>query len=292
MDNEKIYDIAFSIDESLTPFEKKILLERYGSSKEVLGLKKEFLKNILGRKWTGTRFDSAGFIERSKKIIIFLEKLNIKTARFDESDFPYQLKEIPDHPFLIYYRGNIEYNFEKSLAIVGTRSPDNEGENAVKYFTSYLVKGEYTIISGLAAGIDALSHRICLDVKGKTIAVLGCGIDRFYPNENKDIGKEILESGGGIISEYPPGTIPKKWYFPKRNRIIVGLSRGALIVQSPKKSGSLISANLCADYNRDLFVYSSKNFENEKFEGNKMLIQNGGIGVSKPEEIMEEWNFV
>lgn len=290
MNEERIYDIAFSFDESLTPIEKKTLIQNYGSSKKVLELNKSLLKNILGRKWTGNRYKPEEFIERAKNVSSFIDKAGIKILRFDETDYPEGLKEIPDIPFLIYYRGDISFNYKRSIAIVGTRKPNQDGIKRTANFTKTLVENNYTIISGLAEGIDTVSHSCCLNNKGKTIAVLGCGIDRVYPASNKQIGKAILDNGGGIMSEYPPGISPQKWYFPKRNRIIVGLSRGVLIVQSPERSGSLISAILSTDYNRELFI--AKPDEHSPIdEGNRTLIRTGAKEISSPEEIIDEFGY-
>ncbi|HOV13616.1 MAG TPA: DNA-processing protein DprA [Spirochaetota bacterium] len=287
MNDEKIYDIAFSFDESITPIEKKFLIEKYGSSKEVLKLSKGLLKNILGRKWTGNRYNPENFIEQSKKMADFMDKASIKTVRFNEDDYPDLLKEIPDLPFLLYYRGNIQYDYNRSIAIVGTRQPNFEGVERVNHFTETLINNGFTIVSGLALGIDAESHKKTLQNKGKTIAVLGCGIDRIYPVENREIGRAILEHDGALISEYPPGVEPKKWYFPKRNRIIVGLSKSVLIVQSPERSGSLISAFLSADYNRNLYVCSA-NPNCSTDEGNRILIRTGASEVHTPDDILTD----
>ncbi|HOJ63420.1 MAG TPA: DNA-processing protein DprA [Spirochaetota bacterium] len=284
--NDIIYDIAFSLDESITPIEKRILFENFNSSKKIFELGKSTIKNILGRRWSGNRFLPENFINIATNLYQFIIKSGIKIARYYEKEYPLFLKEIPDHPFLIYYKGNIEYNPEKSIAIVGTRNPDQRGILNTKRFTKRLVEEGFTIISGLAKGIDVEAHKEALKNKGKTIAVLGCGIDRIYPAEHKEIAREILDNNGGIISEYAPGIQARKWYFPKRNRIIVGLSNSVLIVQSPKRSGSLISAFLAADYSRDLFVVSPQ-IGNPKEEGNDMLIKTGGREVKDPEEIIK-----
>ena len=288
---EKIFDIAFSLDESITPIEKKILFDNFLSSKKILELGRSTIKNILGRRWSGKKFLPEQLIEKAKNLFNFIEKTNIKILRYTDEKYPKFLKEIPDHPFLIYYKGNIEYDCDKSIAIVGTREPDQRGITNTKIFTKKLVENGFTIISGLAKGIDTEAHKETLLNKGRTFAVLGCGIDRVYPALHKNIVRAIIDNNGCIISEYPPGTPPKKWYFPKRNRIIVGLAKGVLIIQSPKKSGSLISAFLSADYSRDLFVISPlKN--NIKEEGNQMLINTGGIEVKKPEDILANWEYL
>lgn len=283
-----IYDIAFSMDESLTPLEKNALLLKYGETEEILKLSTSTLKNILGRRWTGNRYMPELFIKRARRIYPYMQKAGIGMVRYDCKQYPEGLLQIPDYPFLLYYRGDISYCFDKSIALVGTRKPNLTGMHRTRQYTSYLTHFDYTIISGLALGIDSMAHSTCLENRGKTIAVLGCGIDIVYPAQNRELVRQILHSGGGIISEYPPGFAPRKWYFPKRNRIIVGLSKSVLIIQSPERSGSLISAMLCSDYNRDLYAATperdkSTGAVNPKDEGNAGLILMGASELTVPE---------
>lgn len=284
-----LYDIAFSIDQSLTSIEKAYLFKQLGSSKKVLNLSKSSLKNFLQRGWTGNRWNPQKFIEDAKKMFEFMGKAGIKTVRWNEKDFPKGLKQIPDLPFLLYYRGNIEFNLNESIAVIGTRKPNTAGVKRTEIYTKYLTKKRFTIVSGLAEGIDGFSHYHCLLNKGKTIAVLGCGIDRTYPAVNQKLARMILDNDGALISEYPPGFAPKKWYFPRRNRIIVGMCRSVLIIQSPGKSGSLISANLAADYNRELFVVSPGDGDIDA--GNKQLIMSGAQEVNTPKELLEQFAY-
>jgi DNA processing protein len=292
MKDEEVFDVALSFDESLTPIEKKTLLVQYGSSEKILRLGKGLLKNILGRRWTGNRFDPEKFISDARNIRTYIERSGIGILRFDHGDFPEGLKQIPDPPYLIYYRGDIEFDYSMSIAAVGTRKPNEAGLERTRGFIEYLTQKGMTIISGLAEGIDSQAHKTCVDNGGKTIAVFGAGIDRIYPVTNRELGKSILDKGGGFVSEYPPGVDSQRWYFPRRNRIIVGLSRGVLITQSPGRSGSLISAMLTADYNRDLFVASCGDSTDEKDNGNRMLVMTGAKEIKSPEEIVNNYHYI
>ncbi len=288
MTEEDVYDIAFSFESSLTVIEKKTLFNRYGSVKEIFKLSKSGIKSIIGRGWQGHKYDPEKFLKDAEKTTLFIEKTGIKIARFDEPLYPKSLTFIPDLPFLIYYKGNISYNYEKSIAIVGTREPDDEGTYETEKISDALAKNGFSIVSGLAKGIDSISHSMAIKNGGKTLAILGCGIDRTYPAENRALARDILDNDGAIISEYPPGVPPQKWFFPRRNRIIVGLSRATLIMQAPKKSGSLITAVLCADYDKDLFVYKSIDENKALFEGNNNLIENGAKAIKDEEDIINE----
>lgn len=295
MSNNLIYDIAFSIDQSITLFEKKGLLDKYGTAEEILKLKTSEMKRILNRGWTGNNYFPEEFIKEAERMLPFMEKSGIKTLRFDSPDIPEGLKHLPDYPYLLYYKGALDFTMNRSIAIVGTRKPNEEGIERTKLFTKYLTERGFTIISGLAEGIDGHAHFYCLESEGKTIGVLGCGIDRVYPKSNKTLARMLLDRGGAIISEYPPGFAPRKWYFPQRNRLIVGLSRAVLVIQAPAKSGSKISGQLTQDYNRDLFVVTPG--DNELDAGNRELIEgtNGEVGfataVSRPEELLSHFNY-
>jgi DNA processing protein len=189
---------------------------------------------------------------------------------------------------MIYYRGNLNYDYNRSIAVIGTRAPDEDGRKRAAYYSSRLVAGSMIPVSGLALGIDSMAHQEAVRKKQPTLAVLGCGIDRVYPAVHKELAREILDQGGAVLSEYPPGFQARRWYFPRRNRIIVGLSRAVLIVQSPENSGSRISGFLAADYNRDLFVCEPDNNHSPVDEGNRIMIRSGGTPVRSPEEVLKE----
>ena len=246
-------------------------------------MNKSTIRNILGRRWRGSSLNVNLFIENAKKIYNYIIKSNIKILRFDSPHFPEGLKLIPDFPFLLYCKGNISFDFDKSIAIVGTRKPSFIGYKKTEIFSSYFAKMDFTIISGLALGVDTKAHEASLLNKSKTIAVLGSGIDKIYPACNKELARMILENDGAIISEYPPGILPKKWNFPRRNRIIVGLSKYVLITEAPSRSGSLITAFLAADYNRELFVVSPECDCGVNDAGNKELILTGANELKSPE---------
>ena len=170
---------------------------------------------------------------------INLDKSKIKTIKLEDSTYPEKLKEIYNPPKTIYLIGNEKLLNQKSIAIIGCRECTRYGaENAYK-FGYELAKENICVISGFAKGIDTYSHKGAVSAKGKTIAVLGCGLDIIYPPENIELYKQILLQGGAIISEYPLGSKPEKHHFPERNRIISGLSDGVLVVEAKKKSGTM-----------------------------------------------------
>lgn len=168
----------------------------------------------------------------------------MKIIKITDSKYPKRLLEIKNPPKQLYVKGNDELLNNDSLAIVGSRKCTSYGIKYTKEFASEISKNNITIISGLALGIDTVAHEFSKDFKGKTIAVVGCGLDKIYPEENKELFKQILENDGCIISEYPPGTEINTKNFPRRNRIISGISMGVLVIEAACKSGSTITARL------------------------------------------------
>ena len=207
-----------------------------------------------------------------------------------EADYPRLLLEIPSPPPLLYYRGQVSPEENQGIAptvgIVGTRFPSEYGRRWTRKIAAILAKSGFTIVSGLAAGIDAEAHRGCLDAGGRTIAVFGTGVDRIYPKENKTLAREVIEQGL-IISEYPAGVGPNSRHFPQRNRIIAGLSRAVFIMEAPSKSGALITADIANDFGRDVYVLPAR-LEDEKSHGCLKLIKGGAEVIPvEMEELLE-----
>jgi DNA processing protein len=174
-----------------------------------------------------------------------------------DADYPRLLKEIPDPPAVLYYRGNPTLldaqGYNPVVAIVGTRDPSDYAQRWTRKLAVVLAKHEITVISGMAEGIDTQAHLGCLEAKGQTIAVLGTGTDIAYPPRNRELHQQILAKGL-VISEYPAGTQPNRSHFPRRNRIIAALGRATLVMEAPQRSGALITAYMANDYGRDVYV--------------------------------------
>jgi len=207
----------------------------------------------------------------------YIEKNNIRVLSFYDADYPDSLKNIPYPPLVIYVKGEFKKEVGPSLAFVGTRYPSGYGERVVKYLVENLVEAGFSIISGLALGIDAMAHAWTLNKNGYTIAVLGCGIDVVYPEKNRDLYKRIAKNGC-IISEFPIFTPPHRYNFPARNRIIAGLSMGTVVVEADIKSGSLITARLTAEQGKPVFSVPGEIFS-KRSKGTNKLISEGAIPV-------------
>lgn len=203
----------------------------------------------------------------------------------ENEKYPILLKQIYDPPKCLYVMGNIEILNNPSIAIVGCREATEYGKKAATYFSYNLAKQNVTIVSGLARGIDSYSHIGALKANGKTIAVIGSGLDIIYPKENEQLAKKIVEQGGAIISEYPLGTRPQKEHFPARNRIISGISQATLVIEAKEKSGSLITADFAMEQGKDVYSVPG-NINSKNSVGTNNLIKDGAIPVSKFSDIL------
>ncbi|NEU29386.1 DNA-protecting protein DprA [bacterium LRH843] len=222
-----------------------------------------------------------------EQVYEYYSKRNIQLVTIIDPEYPEFLKEIYDPPFVLYTIGKQELLLSsKKLAVVGTRIPTEEGLCSVMQLIPPLIQHGYTIISGLAKGIDSSAHRVTINGGGQTIAVLGSGFDFIYPKENTKLFMHMAKHQL-IISEYPPFTPPAKWQFPARNRIISGLSSAVLVIEAKEKSGSLITADQALEHGRDVFAVPGSIFQEQSIGTNK-LIQQGAKLVMKAEDILNE----
>ena len=204
----------------------------------------------------------------------------------DDAGYPPLLALIKDPPLCLYVRGSVDALSLPALAIVGSRNPTAGGTANATSFARHLAGLGYTIVSGLAEGIDGAAHESTLEAGGVTIAVMGNGIDRVYPARNRDLAHRIADAGA-LVTEYPPGTSPRRRHFPERNRIITGLCHGTLVVEAARKSGSLISARLAAEQGREVFAIPGS-IHNALARGCHRLIRDGAKLVETAADILSE----
>ena len=214
---------------------------------------------------------------------IKLNTSKIKTIRIGDKNYPEKLMNIYGRPQTLYILGNETLLNEKSIAIIGCRNASNYGLRSAYQFGYELAKKGICIVSGFARGIDTYAHKGALAAKGKTIAVLGCGLNVIYPPENMELYKQILIKGGAIITEYPLESKPERHHFPIRNRIISGLSDGVLVVEAKKKSGTLITVEYALEQGKDVYAIPG-NITSENSMGTNELIKEGAIPVTKIED--------
>ncbi len=217
-----------------------------------------------------------------------IESQNIKMITILDKDYPEHLSYIDDRPNVIYMKGGILEEDNLAISIVGSRKSTSYGKWAAEKFSRELVEMGVTIISGLANGIDTIAHRTALENNGRTIAVLGTGIDKIYPARNKELYKDI-EKSGALITEFPIGTKPFAYNFPQRNRIISGLSMGIIVIEAQEKSGSLITATHASNQGKDVFALPG-NINSVFSKGTNKLIRDGARPLLELEDIIEEIN--
>jgi len=215
-----------------------------------------------------------------------LERQGIRLILSNDPAYPPGLREIPWPPFGIYVRGTLPGRDTPALAIVGTRKATESSRELARAFAGELARVGVVIVSGLALGVDAASHVGCLDAGGKTVAVLGSGIDRIYPALHERLAQRILDRHGAIVSEYPPGTPTLPYRFLERNRIVSGLGRGVLVIEAPEHSGALATARFALEQNRDVFVVPGP-APHPHFRGSHALIRAGAELVTSTAHILE-----
>ncbi len=213
-------------------------------------------------------------------------KHNIQIITYYDERYPSALKETPDPPILLFMKGAFQDRDVISIGVVGTRIPSQYGKRVAELLSKDLIQNGFTIVSGLARGIDTIAHQTCVKLGARTIAVMGSGLDIIYPTENKKLSDLIIENGA-LLSELPCGSLPDAVNFPKRNRIISGLSLGVLIVEAGEKSGALITATSALNQNREVFAIPGSIFST-KSSGTNRLIKEGAKLVQSVDDILEE----
>jgi DNA processing protein len=256
MDNRGLLDLIIAFLPGLAPIDRICMIRAFDREEDIIGQSKMEIEELLGHKlkyfWN---IDEVSI--RAQREEALCRTRSIKWVSWASAAYPPLLREIFDPPAVIFYRGRLPNPEKPLLGMVGTRHPSPEAASHAYAVAFGVGQAGISVVSGLAFGIDAMSHRGNLLGASPGYAVLGSGVDEIFPSSNKPLAKRILDSGGAVISEYPCGTRPSKWNFPARNRIISALSRSVLVVEAPKKSGALITAAFALEQGKDLWVASS-----------------------------------
>jgi len=283
------YWIGFSKVPGIGPARLQALLDYYGHIKtawhanpgqlRAIGLDRRSVENLVRvRDELDLEFE-----------VTKLDKLNVNVLTWESPDYPDLLKNIANPPPTLYVRGKLTPQDDWAVAVVGTRRATTYGKECTRMLVTGLVENGVTVVSGLAYGIDTVAHQTALKAGGRTIAVLGCGVDIIYPSENRRLAQSIIESGA-LISEYPLGTNPESGNFPRRNRIISGLSLGVLFVEGSRKSGARITTDYALEHGREVLAVPGSILR-KAGSGPNYLIQNGAKLVTTVNDILEELNL-
>ncbi|MBX7061703.1 MAG: DNA-processing protein DprA [Pyrinomonadaceae bacterium] len=280
--------IALNMTPGIGPRAATVLLERFGSAEAVFHASRSQLELLRMDAQTVDAILSRSFDERAKREFDEVKKLGGDILVLDDGSYPEILREIADPPPVLYVKGDWQACFDQpSIGVVGSRSCSTYGENASEMLARDLASRGITITSGLARGIDSAAHRGAIRGQGRTIAVMGTGIDAVYPRENNGLVREILANGGCLVTQFPLGTPPLKENFPYRNRIISGLSLGVLIVEASERSGSLITARLAVEQDREVLAVPGNITSGNSF-GTNYLIKSGAKLVQQWQDIVAE----
>ena len=270
------------------------LIENFGSPEQALSQSISQLQQILKPETLTVITDFQHNFQSStiaQKVLLDLEWLDTqpdtKLISLEDTAYPELLRQIPKPPPLLFIRGDITCLSLPQLAIVGSRNPTNGGQENALRFAEYLAGNGFAITSGLALGVDAAAHQGALIAQGKTIGVMGTGIDLIYPSRHRQLAQQILDSGGALVSELPLGSGSKAAHFPQRNRIISGLSCGVLVVEAAIQSGSLITAKTALEQNREVFAIPGS-IHNPLARGCHQLIRQGATLVETGRDIVDQ----
>ncbi|MDD5528050.1 MAG: DNA-processing protein DprA [Patescibacteria group bacterium] len=290
--SDKNYLVALSYFRKFGPVSLKKLKNYFPSWQNIFSApEEEIIRSGIEEK-IALEFQAARKNIIPERIAEDLARENIKTISLEEDGYPELLKEIFYPPFLLFYKGNLSINGLKALAVVGARKCTYYGQQAVEKIIPPLVAQKILITSGLAIGIDSLAQLETVKAGGRTVAVLGSGIDKqsIYPAQNLLLAEQIIASGGAIISEFPPGTPPLKQNFPQRNRIIAGLAQATLVVEANEKSGSLITARFALEEGREVMAVPGNIFSPAS-AGPNSLIKSGAKPIFSAVDILESFGF-
>ncbi len=281
------YWLALALTQGLGPTRIKKLIEHFGTAERV------FQASLTELEATGMRAVSAQSVATGKSLELAQQECakaveaGAKIISLSDPEYPSRLKEIYDPPVILFVKGSLEVLAQPGIAMVGTRHPTPYGSGMAERLSTDLAARGLVIISGLARGCDTASHRGAVAARGKTVAVLGTGIDVMYPRENTRLAEQIVALGGALITEFPVGTSPAPQNFPIRNRIISGISAGVLVVEAAEYSGTRITSRLALEQNRDVYAVPG-NVTNKNSWGPNTLIKQGAKLVATWEDVWEE----
>jgi DNA processing protein len=291
MDNRGLLDLVISRIPGLSTRDKLLLSRKFDQEEKLYILSRGDLEELLGRVFRpGESFSWERIRILAEQDAVSARNRGIFWVSAAESRYPPQLRESWDPPALLDCMGELPDPEKPLAAVVGTRRPSGAAAAQAYSIGRELASGGVSVVSGLALGIDAMAHRGNLEGGGRTVAVLGSGIDCVYPSSNRPLARRILENDGLLLSEYPPGTEPFKWNFPARNRIIAALARGTVVVEAPAKSGALITARLALEQDRDLWV-ASAGAVSPLGEGTARLVEDGAPVIRSGFDVLEEWGI-
>lgn len=292
MNTDILYQLALTQVPHIGYVHAKILAEQFESAEQIFKAKKSLLEKIEGigevRAGSIKRFDAFNEQEEELK---FIEKYKIKTLFLSDADYPRRLLHCYDPPTLLFYRGAADLNTSKIISVIGTRSNTEYGKLMVEKILADLAAYHPLVVSGLAYGVDAIAHKYCVKQNLSTVAVLAHGLDKIYPQQHTTLAKEMIANNGGLLTEFRKEVKPDRHHFPERNRVVAGMCDATIVIETGMKGGSMITANLANNYNRDVFAVPGKTTDS-KSEGCNYLIQsNKAVLIRNGDDVIKEMGW-
>jgi DNA processing protein len=285
--NDFLYQIALTLLPNVGAVQAKILVEHFGNANDIFNSKKKDLEAIEGigsikAKAIKNFVDFATAEEELK----FVEKHKIELLFITDKKYPQRLLHCYDAPTLLYYRGNADLNTSRIVSIIGTRSNTEYGRQITEQLVADLQALNVIIVSGLAYGIDAVAHKAAVQNNLPTVGVLAHGLDKIYPSQHKSLAKQMILNGG-LLTEFKKETLPDKHNFPKRNRIVAGMADATIVIETPEKGGSIITAELANGYNKDVFAFPGKTTDIKSAGCNNLIKNNKAILLTNAAQLIE-----
>jgi DNA processing protein len=278
-----LYQIGLTLVPGIGDVNGKKLVAYCGSPEAVFKEKKHVLMRIPGiGHAVANNLHSRTVLDRAEKEIRFMETHGVQSLFFTEAGYPARLQNCEDGPMMLYFSGHTNLNPRRTVGIVGTRRATNYGKSVCNQFIEHLLEKEVQVISGLAYGIDSCAHRKAVELGVDTIGVLGHGLDRLYPAQNRKLSERMKERGG-LLTEFLSGTKPDRENFPKRNRIVAGMCDAVVVIESDRKGGAIITAELANSYNRDVFAVPGR-VGDESSRGCNFLIRTNRAALAEKGE--------
>jgi DNA processing protein len=285
--DERYYQLALTMIPELGAVRARLLVEYFETASAVFKAKKKELSAVdgIGELCAKSLKDWNGFSEAEEEMA-FIEKHHIEPLFITDKNYPQRLLNCYDPPTLLYYRGNADLNAGRIISIIGTRNHTEYGKQITEQLVASLQTQQVIIVSGLAFGIDSIAHKTSLQYQIPNIGVLAHGLDTIYPSQNKLLAKEMLQLGG-LLTEFRRNTQPDKHNFPKRNRIVAGMADATIVIETASKGGSMITAELAHNYNRDLFAIPGKTTDHKSSGCLQLIKQNKAILLTDTEQLLE-----
>jgi DNA processing protein len=293
MDSELINRLAIPFIPNIGPVQARLLIDHFGSASAIFSARITDLMAIEGiGKVRANCIKSFTDFNKAKEELRFIRKYNIRPLFLTDSAFPKRLLNCPDSPLLLFYKGEADLNVPRIISIIGTRSHSDYGKSLTEKLVKDLEDLDVLVVSGLAFGIDGIAHKAAMKNNLPTVGVLAHGLDQLYPVQHSALAKEMIKKGGGLLTEFTNGIKPDKHNFPARNRIVSGMSDATIVIETGIKGGSIITADLANDYNKEVFAFPGRVNDIKSIGCNYLIQQNKATLITSSEDLITymQWN--